>query len=116
MPADFEEFTDKYKFFMNVCRLLAIKSCRSPSTHRFHGEDLGLSQEVVDGLQQVKMKLEVAPGVVKQPSCELCMVYDDDDVRSPAMDLVRMRGISLAASLKGHCAATPETRILFLGT
>ena len=51
------------------------------------------------GSTRSNIKFDVAPGVVKQPSCELRMAYDHD-VRSAAMKLVRMKGFFVAAFLK----------------
>ena len=44
------------------------------------------------------MELEVAPGVLKAPGCQLCLSYEQK-VREAAMDLIRLPCVPFAEAL-----------------
>ena len=84
---------------MNVWRLLAIKTPGRPELTGSTDKTWDDQKRWLTGSTRSNIKFDVAPGVFKQPSCELRMAYDHD-VRSAAMKLDRMKGFFVAAFLK----------------
>ena len=98
MPEDLEGFRAKYEIITNVWRMMKL---RSPGRAVL----VGLTENTCETHQRwlmdskmFAMELEVTPGVLKAPSWNYCLSYEQK-VRGAAMDLIRMQCLPLAKAL-----------------